>query len=259
MMIRCMTRCVTLVLLLAAASIASPQEPAKSRPAAPAVTEKVPTVEQVLDAYFKAVGGVDKMRQFSSRVMKGSFAAPAMGVTGTAEIYKAAPDKMFSLVHIESVGDFAQGYDGQVGWSSDPNSGFRELAGEELSDSRRQSQFYHELHFSELYPVRRVIGKVKVDEKDAWVVEAAAPEAPPEKFYFDVVSGLMVRHDSVQITAQSRVSIEQYFSDYTLVDGLRLPTTVRHIDPQITWEVHFTDIAQNVPIEASKFAKPTAQ
>ena len=198
-----MIRSLLVVFLIAAVSAAAAQQPGKSSTPEPVAVEKTPTVDHILDTYLQAIGGADQARRFSSRVMKGTFAAPAMGVTGTAEVYKAAPDKYFSLVHLEAVGDFTQGFDGQVAWSSDPNTGLRELNGEELADLRRQSQFYHELHFREIYPTRRVLGKSKVDGKDVWIVEATAPEAAPEKFYFEAASGLLVRHDSVQISQES--------------------------------------------------------
>ena len=242
--------------------------PAQKRPATPpappaapaaAAAEKLPSPEQVLDHYMKAIGGVEQARKFSSRVMKGAFEFPAMGLTGTAEIDMAAPDKFYSQVRIDQVGEYTQGFDGQVGWSSDPNSGLREFDGEELAQVRRHSQFYHDLRFRELYPERRVTAKVKVGEKDAWVLEGSAPDTAPEKFYFDTESGLLLRHDSVQVTPEARIEVEQYYSEYSVIDGVKLPMLLRHVDPQTTWQVRFSEITHNVPIAASKFAKPTAQ
>ena len=221
--------------------------------------EKLPSPEHLLEAYIQAVGGADRLAKLSSRVMKGTIEVPALNLTGTSEIYRAAPDRMFSLVHINDYGDFALGFDGQVGWSSDPNVGLREFTGDELAQSRRDSQFQHELRFNEIYPQRRVLGKEKVGESDAWVLEATPKDAAPEKFYFDTLTALLVRHDAVQITPEGRNNVEQYYSDYTEIDGLRLPARMRHVDSQNTWQVHFTEITHNVPIEPSKFAKPTAQ
>lgn len=262
-----MFRCFLLVVLLASANTglhaqsSSPASAPANHPgtAAPAAAEKLPSPEQLLDAYMKAKGGVERERKFSSRIMKGTFEVPALGITGTAEMYMAAPDKFFSLVRIDQVGEFAQGFDGQVGWSSDPNSGLREFDGEELAQVRRHSQFYHDLRFPELYAKRRVTGKTKVGQKDAWVLEALPKDAPPEKFYFDTESGLLVRHDAIQITPEGRMDVEQYYSEYSPVDGLLLPMRLRHVDAQTTWQVRFTAITHNVPIEAAKFAKPTAR
>ncbi len=245
-------------LLLLACAVASAQNVSPAPLAsAPAAAEKLPSPDQLLDAHIKAVGGAALLRKFSSRVMKGAFELPAMGLTGIAEIDLAAPDKFYSLVRVDQVGDFAQGFDGQVGWSSDPNSGLRELDGEELAQFRRHSQFFHDLRFRELYPERRVTGKAKVGEKDAWVLEAVAAPSAPEKFYFDVESGLLVRHDSVQITPEGRVDVEQYYSEYSVIDGVKLPMLLRHVDAQSTWQVRFSEITHNVPIAASTFAKPT--
>jgi hypothetical protein len=243
--------------VLCAAAAQSPAPPAATAP--PAAAEKLPTPEQLFSGYLKAKGGAELERKFSSRVMKGTFEVPAQAITGIAEMYMAAPDKFFSVVRVDQFGDFAQGFDGRVGWSSDPNVGLREFSGEELAQIRRHSQFYHDLRFSELYAGRRVTGKIKVGDKDAWVLEALPKDAPPEKFYFDVESGLLVRHDAVQITPEGRLDVEQYYSDYSPVDGLLIPLLLRHVDSQITWQVRLTVITHNVPVEAAKFAKPNAQ
>lgn len=231
------------------------------KPAAPAppAAEKLPTPEQVLDSYIKALGGAAVLSKLSSRVMKGIFEVPDQNIIGVAEIYRAAPDKLFTRVHLEPYGDFLQGFDGQVGWSSDPNAGLREFSGEELAQTRRDSQFQHELRFNEIYPERKVLGKEKVRDRDAWVLQAVAEGAPPEKFYFDADSGLLARHDVVQITPDGRIDVEQDYSDYAVFDGVRLPTFIRHVDAQTTWQVRLNSITHNVPIEASKFAKPSAQ
>lgn len=247
------------VALAAPAQLSKPVAPPVAASPAPKAAEKLPTPDQLLETYIKAVGGAAQARKFSSRIMKGTIEIPALSLTGIAEIYLAAPDKFFSLVRLEQVGDFVQGFDGQVGWSSDPNSGLREFEGEELAQFRRHSQFYHDLRFTELYPERRVIGKAKVGEKDAWVLEALAKDAPPEKFYFDTESGLLLRHDTVQITPEARIDVEQYYSEYSVIDGIRLPMLLRHVDAQTSWQVHFIEITHNVPIEAARFAKPTAQ
>jgi hypothetical protein len=213
-----MFRCFLLVFLLAGTTAQMPAQssPPSAAPAkqpaspAPGASEKLPSPEQILDAYVKAMGGATVLGKLSSRVMKGTFEVPGQNITGTAEIYRAAPDKMFTVVHVADFGDFVQGYDGEVGWSTDPNVGFREFAGEELAQTRRDSQFQHELRFHEIYPLRKVLGKEKVGDRDAWVLQATAEGTPPEKFYFDTGTGLLLRHDVVQITPEGRIDVEQY-------------------------------------------------
>lgn len=253
----------TLVLLLLALTATShslaTQSTPKASPPPPRASEKLPSPEHILDSYVKAMGGAKVLGKLTSRVMKGTFEVPGQNITGTAEIYRAAPDKMFSLVRVADFGDFLLGFDGEVGWSSDPNLGFREFTGEELAQTRRDSQFQHELRFREIYPLRKVLGKEKVEGRDAWVLEATAEGTPPEKFYFNIESGLLLRHDAVQITPEGRLDVEQYYSEYAVYDGVRLPGTIRHVDANTTWQVHFTSVTHNVPIEAAKFAKPATQ
>ncbi len=247
--------CIALFLIV----LVTGRAPAQSAPPSKAATEKTPTPEKLLDAYVEALGGAARIHQVTSRVMKGKFELPAMSLIGTAEVYLAAPDRFFSLVRVPDVGDFLQGFDGQVGWSVNPQDGLKDITGEELAQLRRHSQFYHDLRIRELYTELHVTGKAKAGERDAWVLEAKPPEGAPEKFYFDAKSSLLLRHDSVQITPDGPIPVEQYYEEYSTVDGIQVPTLLRHVDRDNIWTVKFTEISHNVPVEPSKFAKPTAQ
>ena len=218
--------------------------------------EQMPTPEQLLDRYVRALGGESALRKITSRDMKGTFAAPSVQLTGQAEIITAAPDKFFSRVTIPGEGEFVSAFDGKVGWSSDLRGSSREMEGQELENMRRSSQFQHELHFRELFAELRVLEKSTEDGRPVWVLEATPPAGSPEKFYFDAETGFLLRHDSVQLTPGSAIPIEHRYSDYSPVDGVQVPHTLRHKDPNVEWQVTFTEVHQNVSVDPARFAKP---
>ncbi len=252
---QCLLTVLAAVLLAAgAASQSLPEPPAKTR--SKDAAEITPTPEQLLASAIKAQGGEAAMHKFSSRVMKGQFELPALNMTGTAEVYAAAPDRFCSLVRISDYGEFKQAYNGKTAWAVDPNSGLRDITGEELIQFARHSQFFHDLRFRELYPQRRVTGKTKVGDRTAWVLEATPQDEAPESFYFDTETFLLLRHDGVQATPDGKQNVEQYYEEYSSVDGLKIPVRLRHVDPVVTWTVTFTDVKHNVPIDPAQFQKP---
>jgi len=223
-------------------------------------TAPLPTADFVLAHYVRALGGEAALKKITSRSLRGTFDAPAQQVTGEAEIEMAAPDHFYSLVKISDDVRFIQAYDGKIAWSYDPQRGLRDLTGAELDQMRRSSQFEYELRFRELFPQVRVLEKTEEGDRAAWVVEATPATGSAEKFYFDTETGLMLRHDSLQAGFEgASVPVVHRYSSYVAVDGIQVPTLLRHSDPQIEWQVKFTEIHNNVPVDPAKFSKPPSQ
>ena len=233
-------------------------------PAKGVAAEQAPTADQILQRYVQALGGEKALRKITSRLMKGKFEAPMPQpadaehkITGDAEILTAAPELFYSRVNLGEEGVFISAYDGKVGWSSDPR-GVREMQGQELETMRRSSQFQHELRFREIFPQVRVLEKASEEDRPVWVLEATPAEGGPEKFYFDAETGLLLRHDSTQFSQGEEVPIEHRYSDYAPVDGVQVPHVLRHKDPNVEWQVTFTEVRQNVPVDAARFSMPSA-
>jgi hypothetical protein len=55
------------------------------------------------------------------------------------------------------------------------------------------------------------------------------------------------------------VANQTLLEDYKEVDGLKVPTTIRQTNPNISFTIKFTDIKSNVPVEDTKFNKPAGQ
>lgn len=219
----------------------------------------LPTTDQIIAKYVEALGGKAAIEKVTSRVQKGTFEIPAMGVAGSTEVYEKAPNKTMSVIDIPGYGTVQQGFDGAVAWSQDPQSGLREKSGVELIDAKLDAEMYKPLKAKELYPTLTVVGKEKVGEKEAYVVDAKPAAGSPEKWYFDTQTGLMIRQDSEREGPNGREKTEVYLENYKDVEGIKLPHTVRIVTPQMSMVLQTTEVKQNVPVEDTKFAKPKGQ
>ncbi|HXZ19773.1 MAG TPA: hypothetical protein VEG63_07475 [Candidatus Acidoferrales bacterium] len=247
------------LLLLLSAFVVAAQSPASPAPAkkSPSPQEAaLPTVEQVLAHYTRALGGEQALKKLNSRVMKGAFEIPSQNITGSAELVMQAPDHFYSLVSFPDNGQHILAFDGTQAWSYDPQSGLREITGRELVELRRSSQFLYESRLRSLFAEVRVVEKTTEADRPAWVLQAVPSGGSPELFYFDAQSGLLVRHDSTQTTPDGDVPIEHRYSNYIAVDGVQVPTLLRHRDPGIEWQVKFSEVRHNIAIDPAKFAKP---
>ena len=218
----------------------------------------LPTVDAVLEKYVSAIGGRARLEKITSRVSKGTFELASLaGVKGTVEIYEKAPNKQVAFINIPGIGTDAEGFNGTTAWELEPDSGVvHEKSGLELASARRDAEFYGALKLKEMYPRMTLKGVEKVGASDAYVIEAVPTEGSPEHFYFDTETGLLVRHDSVEEGEGGKKPVEEYYSDYRVVDGIKLPFALRQKSPGTEFIVKLTEVKQNVAIDDSKFNKP---
>ena len=222
--------------------------------AAPAATA-LPSAGQILDTYVKALGGREAWKKLTSRVSIGAIEIPALNLSGTIEMHEKAPDQVVANISINGA-KFSQGFDGAVGWSDDPQNGLREQSGTELSETKRDADFYHPLDLRQLYSKFTVTGIEKVDNRDTYVMEATAPEGESDKMYFDVQTGLLLRIIGHHHAPEGVTEFTEDLSDYREVDGIKLPFTVHQAGGDSAFTIKFTEVHHNVPIENSVFSKP---
>ena len=236
----------------------APQKSDTKAPAA-AKADAMPSVDQILDKYVQALGGKAAIEKVTSTVVTGTFELPAMSMSGPMEIYAKAPNKNAVIINLAGFGVVQSGFNGAIGWSQDPQSGLREMAGAELADAKRDAEFYRDIKLKQLYPKMTLTGKEKVGERDAYVIEATPADGKPEKMYFDTQTGLLLRLDNDRESPQGSAHVETYFEDYKETGGVKMPFTIKIVRPEISFTLKTTEVKQNVPIDDAKFNKPAAQ
>jgi zinc protease len=235
------------------------QDAAKPAASAAKPAAALPTADQVLDHYVQAIGGRAAWMKLNSRVSKGTIEIPAMNnLSGTVEIHEKAPNLMLAVINLGGAA-FEQGFDGNVGWSDNPRDGLRELSGGELDDARREANFYHAVELKKNYTKMTVTGIEKVDDHDTFAVEATRAEGAPDRIYFDTQSGLMVRSVNQRNTSDGVTEFTADVDNYTEVDGVKLPFTVRQTSASATFIIQFTEVHHNLQLTDSQFAKPPAE
>jgi len=216
-----------------------------------------PSADQIVAHYIEAIGGKSAIEKVTSRIMKGTVDNSDDGTTSPAEIYAKAPNKYLAVIDVPNAGASLAGWNGEMGWSKDPDSGVHEMGKPDLPAARRDHEFYRELKLREIFPKMTVSGKTKVDERDAYVVEAAAMDGSIEKLYFDAQSGLLVRRDFERVNIDDGIILyEVDYDDYKDVEGIRTPFTITRKTPDYSLTYRFKEVKYNVPIDDVKFNKP---
>jgi outer membrane lipoprotein-sorting protein len=242
--------------MLAAITSAAQEKPKAAAPNADTKNAALPNVDEILEKYVKALGGKEAIEKQSSRSAKGTFEIEAMNLTAEMENYQKAPNKFANLFSIPGMGGGAQVYNGDKGWDSNPMSGLRELSGAELAAMKREADFYLPLNYKKYFPKLEVQGKQTVGAYEAYVVIATPDEGSPEKLYFDIATGLLVRQDAERESPEGKTASESYIDEYKDVGGVKVPYSLKIVLPTVTIKIKFTDVKANVEIDDAKFSKP---
>jgi len=230
----------------------------KSEVSAPEIKPADPkaNVDAILNQYVQALGGRDVLQRVTTRVMKGTLIAQG-GMKAPLEVYEKAPNKTLTIFRAPH-GTNQMGFDGAIGWTKTPEQGLREEAGQQLDFIKSEAEFYKELKLKERYSKLTLLGTALLENREAYVIEAAPPRGQPEKLYFDRQTGLLVRLDAVPNLGQEKTQMQMYFEDYRAVDGVKLPFAIRRARPGFTWTYQYDEIKLNTPLDDSRFNKPAA-
>jgi outer membrane lipoprotein-sorting protein len=221
------------------------------------VAEGAPSADQILNKYFQAIGGAQRLGSFTSLVAKGTYSGyDTDNQKAPVEIYAKAPAQMTTIVHAP-LGDSVRVFDGRSGWIASPDRPVPLLAltGGDVTGAKIDATLVFSTGIKQLFPQWRV-ADTTIDAKDVWMLEGIAPGQLPLKLYFDQQSGLLVRALRLIDTVIGYNPTQLDFSDYRLVNGIKVPyhQVITWTDNQIT--IDLTNVQLNTAIEAAKFAQP---
>jgi photosynthetic reaction center cytochrome c subunit len=221
----------------------------------------VPSADQVFDRYIQAIGGAAQVARLTSFVAKGTYEGFDTGEEpAPVEVYAKAPNQLTTIVHIPQ-GDSIRTYDGRTGWTTSTGTllplPFLMLAGGNLEGAKLDAELCFPAQIKQtLSEWRTGFPTTVIDDKEVDVVQGTSAAKTPVKLYFDKKSGLLVRLVRYTNTAIGTNPAQVDYADYRDVGGVKMPFhwTVTWTDGRSTTEL--SSVQPNVPIEASRFAKP---
>ena len=219
----------------------------------------LPTVDEIVAKYEKAVGGKAAFEKLTSRVSKGSCDVEQLSTPGTTEIYQKAPNKQVTITDLPNFGVVRVGVNGAVAWFDTPQTGVQELTGDAAAAMKRSADLSQAVRLKQAYPKMTVKGKESVDGHDVYVIEATPTEGSPALLSFDAGSGLLVREQTQIQGPQGTIDIDSSLSDYREVDGVKLPFEIHQVRSDYSVTIKLTEVKHNVPIDDAKFEKPASQ
>lgn len=208
--------------------------------------------ESVINAYLEAMGGKAALADVHSRVVKGTFSMPDMGMSGEMEVYTQEPDKYRSNVELSGMPPATSGVNGDIVWEVNPMAGPRILQGAERRARLRQARIDPLVDWKQFFVKADVAGEVTVQGKPCTKVIFTDAEGSTTTMYFDKETNLLSRIE-VNISGQT---VQTDFSDYRKVGDVMAAHKMHISLPQFSFDINATSIENNVPIPAETFDLP---
>ena len=213
----------------------------------------LPAAEQLLDKYLAAIGGAEALQRITSRVQKGTLTAFG-GQHFPMDVYSKAPDKRFSVMHLQG-GDSVTAFDGKQGWLSVPGR-VHMMSATENDAVRIDADLYFPAHVNTLYQKFRVDEGEKIDGHETYMVVGQNEEQPPLRLYVDKESGLLLRLMRYAETPLGRNPTQIDYADYRDANGVKIPFRWTLSRPGNRFTIQVEQVQQNVPVDDAKFVPP---
>jgi hypothetical protein len=219
-----------------------------------------PSANQVLDKYLQALGGAERVASLTSLTAKGTYLGFDDAEKSATEIFAKAPGQRTTIIHSRS-GDSITTVDGRAGWIAAPETEkpvpLLALTGQELDGTRLEVELLFPARIKQALSNWRVGAPMTIDDREVLPVQGTTAGGATATLCFDSESGLLSRLVRFSESPVGRLVTQIDYADYREVAGVRMPFrwTVSWLNGRSVYEL--TDVQANVPIDSSKFARPT--
>lgn len=227
--------------------------------------EEALTATEILNRYFDALGGREKLGSLRTLHVTGTRLEPS-GKTEPEELWQTSngQSRMKTLYGTLAV---IEGFDGKLAWKQAGDS-FIQLKPDELEQLTTENSIAFGVNIIDAYSefisagVQQIDGSQEIDDvqvqRRVRVVRAMRLSGMEEHLFFDVGSGLLVRRVASLETMLGPYQYQVDYAAYKNFDGLLAPTRIRFAVPSITWTRVVNSIEFNVSMKDTFFQKPKA-
>jgi outer membrane lipoprotein-sorting protein len=213
------------------------------------------TLDEIIDKNLKSKGGLDKLRATTSVKMTGKVTAQGKEMPQT--IWAKRPNLMRREAMVDGQ-RMVTAFDGKTLWMSAGAAPAQEMPGPQAAYATQQSEFDSVfVDYKEKGHTIELVGKEKVNGKDAYRVKVTKKGGPPQDYYLDAESGLETKISmSIDQGGRPAVVVTE-MSDYRDVDGRLVPFSTRQLlNGNEMASITIEKYEFNPPIEDSVFRMP---
>jgi len=209
------------------------------------------TAEDILLNYANAVGGKENLLNQKTRITRGVFSVPDMGLEGDFVVYLMPPDYSMREISIANM-KVLSGVHGKIAWDMNPMMGDRILRGGELRAAIRSSSWDPVIEWERFYDVAFL--NEPEDGEDTFKITLRSNTAKSQAMaYFNKETFLLEK----MISFDDETRSTSWFKNYKDAGGFQLPHQIKtDLGGQITIEMKIDSIEHGKEISLETFDLP---
>ena len=211
----------------------------------PEMTLPIPegvTAASVIDSYFNAIGGADKIAAIKTLAM--TYNATIQGTPIVLTTKVATPNKTTNTISVMGQTMQKQAFNGE--------NGYNEMRGQkkEFDEKEINKSKSNTAPFSDMAYKNGLLDRIEpIDGKNAYVIKSGTTE-----IYYDVATGLKLQSVEVVKTPDGKeTKVPTIFSDYKEVGGVLFAHKRDQVTPQFTLNFVLQDVKINEGVEDKDF------
>jgi hypothetical protein len=218
-----------------------------------------PSVDQILDRYLRALGGIERLNTVRSFTGKGTYMGFDDAEKSTMELYARAPGQRTLVAHPAS-GDYTWTFDGRQAWLAAPVTDrplpVTTITGQELDGLGVEAQLLFPAGIKQALTKWRVGIATEIDEREVQVVQGTTAKGGTVTLCFDQETALLTRLIRVAESPVGPIVTRVDYSDYRDVAGVKMPFKwiVSWLNGRSVFEL--ASVQANAAIDALRFVRP---
>lgn len=213
-------------------------------------------VDSILRKYIDFQGGTEALQQLKTLEAFGKLELEGQGLEVMLHQRVETPDKMHFVQEYPVLGTIRSVLNGTTGWEFHPLGGDRPLDPAEIRDMHKDTNLQRDLHLSEEFEDIRIGSPEIIDGVETVHLIFTPESGEPEHWFFKAGGELLRKVRWVASGPESAYESTEHFYDYAVVDGVRLPHTIRFIHPTHTAILRITKYRVNQEMDVEWLTKP---
>ena len=176
--------------------------------------------QTVINNYFKALGGKDKLQTVNSVFMTADVTIEGVPIPLTAEMKIMSPNKESMEMTAQGMGVLMkQKFDGTTGYAEQQGQK-RDLTADEIAEKKNEKSLFPELYYEDSAVTLESI--TSIEGEDVYKIKVTEGDNTSFRFY-NVSTGLLSQVEkSIETQGQTVTSVVK-FSNYAPVNGIQMP------------------------------------
>ncbi len=220
------------------------------------VQEPLPEAEKVLERFIEATGGIEAYSALKNIFSSGTYEISGKSLRGRYSTYEAPPDRTRTILEFDGGKKYEEGTVEGLAWELSEDAQPRIKTGAEKAFALREASFNSVIQWRKLYAKAETLGIEKIAGMTCYKVKLSPASGHPIIDYFDKVSGLRVKSETVVSTPAGDITSENLYNEYRIVNGVKFPFKMMHRIGDEAGVIALEKIECNIDIGWYRFDPP---